>query len=86
MAKQTTNNNPAQFQHPSYKEAETVSKTEVIYQAPKVPTNEYDVELFKLQMIENDKERPMKNAISIGVLGIAAVGAIGIIKYIFTGK
>lgn len=84
MAKNNNTNNPTQFQHPSYKEAETVSKTEVIYQAPKVPSNEYDVELYKLQMIENDKERPMKNVLSIGALGIATVAAIGILKYIFT--
>lgn len=74
-----TNNksrNRQTFQHPPYKTAENISKTDVKYEAPRTPTNEYDVELYRLKMEQLNRDKPFRIAEYTGVFGLAIAGVI----------
>lgn len=64
------NNTKTNYVHPPYKEADNISKTDVRYEAPRIPTNQYDVELFKLRMEQLDRDKPFRIAQYAGVFGI----------------
>lgn len=68
------------FQHPPYKNADNISKTDVRYEAPKTPTNEYDVEMYKLKMQQYQNERGFRIAEYVGVATLLA-GMLGLVTY-----
>lgn len=62
------------YKHPPYKNAENISKTDVRYEAPKTPTNQYDVELYKLKMEQMQRDKFFRIADTCGIYGLAIFG------------
>ena len=71
------------FKHPAFKEAENKSVTDVRYEAPRPATNEYDVELYKLQLEQWRENKPLRYIGTIGTIGILGVFGIWLLKELF---